>query len=391
MFFRQLLLGILIATGMMLPSVTHAKDTLLWDFTKNFSASEWTTQQITATPTADGLNIQAVQQGGLFKEISSSLPADTITLTFSKGQNADMLLLWHRKSASTPDLVQLPFSLGPNPPPQTMTFDMTVYKEWGPDIDAFGIAFAAGTDVTLKSVEFRKSSAVEKLTTAWKSFWTFDQMKVYSINFLWGPLLIFNDARLQTLFDGMPPQGMSINRFYYIAIVLAGLIVALWAWWSGKKNGGVPWKKSLLLFGSTVGLLWITYDIRMGAELLSYSIHDYRTFISKPAGEKVLRGYLNFYDMLYQSLPILKEDDRFVFLTVDGTPLPKITRYMAYPSHMMEPWEPLDTTVKHWLVFKREDITLNEKNELTVGSQVISSPGKILKKFDESSFLFETL
>ncbi len=391
MFVRQLLIGGALTLAAAFPAPTQAKEVTTWDLTKDFQPAEWSNQGLTLTPTAEGLNVQAVQQGAVIRKITTPLKSDSITITFSKGQNADMLLLWHRTDEPGDGLVQLPFSIGPDAPPQTATFDMHRFLEWDPNADVLGIAFAAGTNVTIESITFTRYSALEKLLTAWKSFWTFDQMKVYSINFLWGPLLITYPEGLPTLFDGMPPQGMSINRFYYIAILVAGLITALWTWWKKRKNSFVELKKPLLVFGGIVALLWVSYDIRMGSELLSYSVHDYQTYISKPAGEKVLRGYLNFYDALEQSLPSLKAHPRYVFLTVDGTPLPKITRYMAYPSRPIEADETIGPDVKYWFVFMRDDISVNEKGELTINGQVSSRPGKILKRFDDTSFLFETL
>ncbi len=145
----------------------------------------------------------------------------------------------------------------------------------------------------------------------------------------------------------------------------------------------------LRIFLFCFAVLWLVFDLRMGLEILSYVRADYATYVSQRPGERSLRNFENFHQVLDRSRPFLAGQSSYMFLSEEGTPYLSHMRYFTYPSVPLPLGEPAEHA-NIWIVYKRPDISVNDQGELVAKQQVISAPGDVLERFDDSSFLFRT-
>ena len=173
----------------------HAEQ-LVWDFTMTGAPQPIVQGLTSVTMTAQGLHIQTTKDGSIAWQ--SGLPAHigTLTLTVTNTTMTEADLLW--KTPGIQGLSQLPFTIEPGTT-HTVTLDPTTQPDWKAATDAIGIGFPTGTDITLQRIVWQTESPFEKLIEPVRSFWTFDTISPYSINFLWGPLLAFSSAQRATL------------------------------------------------------------------------------------------------------------------------------------------------------------------------------------------------
>jgi hypothetical protein len=247
----------------------------------------------------------------------------------------------------------------------------------------------------LQTIQLQRWSLAEKIGEAWHSFWTFDNYRPYSINFLWGPLFTSNPVGRSQLFTTLPPKGWSANRLFLTILGVVALLLFL-HWWLIAKRGQRPLLRTLpagisghlVLFFMVFAALWLVLDLRMGMEFLRYVKTDYTAYIAKPAGEKLFRDHRNFEDVMQQSLPVLQQQPRYLFLGPSQTPFLARMRYFTFPSVPVEEGQN-EQDVHTILVFERPDIAMDSQNRLTQDGQVMTSPGKILQRFSDQSFLFQ--
>lgn len=383
--------------GIFAPLGASAATVSTWDFRGSQMAQGWGASYLIVTPGPEGLRIRSEQQGALFHGPRLAHPIEAVRLTFAAttGQ-MEAIFAWQPRSAAPGTLLQIPVRIE-GTSPETVDIDLWPYEEWDSRPETIAIGFPPGADVTLASVEAIDWSALENATEAWKSFWVFDDFKAYSINFLWGPLLHFNPIGRSRLFQsgpGLPPIGWSGNRLFYLVLgALAGLCALHWIL---RTRCGIAVARRRVLglppeagaFALAFLAVWAVFDLRMGAETISYAIDDYRTHVAPPPGARTFRDYLNFYDALERSMPVLASEPHYAFLTVPATPLPTRARYHTYPSTPLFEGEDA-SAVRNWLVFKREDVSVGSGGRLFVGGQPVSAPGRILERFDDSSFIFQ--
>jgi hypothetical protein len=128
----------------------------------------------------------------------------------------------------------------------------------------------------------------------------------------------------------------------------------------------------------------------MGAEIISYGIEDYRSYIKPPEDEKTFRTHRNLYTRIEKMLPIIKQYDRYVLIAFEPSPFYSNLRYMSYPSIPLHTDQ--DTTgVKLWVIVDRRDITVNAQNHLVNGEGTpLTATGRVLQIIDDKTFLFAT-
>ncbi|MBI3619469.1 hypothetical protein HY213_05560 [Candidatus Peregrinibacteria bacterium] len=386
MRFRIFLLGLFFV-----PLAAHAEDSTVWNFQNADALKVWNVQGISVQPTAEGFHITG--QGGMIRATLLAHPIDVIELTFARSQATTIALLWHVPGAPQQALVQVPIVLSGGSQPETVTVNMGRYQKWSRNADLLGLGFPEGTDLVLQDMTMRGWSLSEKILEAWRSFWTFDEEKAYSINFLWGPLLVTNPVAREQLFSTLPPFGRSANSIFYGIIILAGLVIAsLAAYRRMRLRDGARHRTCILAFLGVVASVWLVYDVRMGSEILSYAARDYRTYVSQPPGNRTLRNLENFYDVVERSMPLLTLDPHYVIIVPKGIEhLATVALSMTYPSVPLFPEEKPGPEIHAWLIFRRGDIRVDDHGQLVQGSTVLSPPGRIVTQFDQTSFLFRPI
>lgn len=381
---RRALLAMTLA---ILPLQAGAED-FTWNFRGELPKDATVHQLSRAQITREGLVIDTQTDGYIIWEDSPLTgPADVITIRARTTRAVEAALLW--PEPGHPDnLIQLPFVIPEGKDTQEIDVTVRNYREWDWRAQRFGIGFPKGTNVLIEEMQFRHWSASEKLVEAWKTFWTFDTFRPYSINFLWGPLIATNPVSRAELFDTLPPRAHSAVWIFYGLIVLSG-VAALFLHF-GKENRALRNAWGLLGIVWTFGTCWTLFDLRMGVELLSYAIEDLRSFVLAPIEEQSLRTHGPFYAIAQEITPDLMRAGRYGILASEGAPYYANLRYMTYPSIPVREGE--DTSdVRLWFVMERPDVTVDSNGRLRKGAEVLTGTGRILRAFDDIAFLFEVL
>ena len=216
---RIRLLSILI--GLLLPSIALAVQTTVWDFREKQVPGSWKVSASLTPQTTDlGLHITAADNGGMQRAYDLGYVADVINLTFGPSVPSDAFLTWSQKNSTNG--FSIPFAISGKNPPETITIPVHQYGEWH-DIDTIGLMFPPGAQVLLQSISLSHWSLWEKMTEAWKTYWTFDTLEPYSINFLWGPMLTFTTPERLSLFQNQPPRSWSAVRIFYFILISVGI------------------------------------------------------------------------------------------------------------------------------------------------------------------------
>lgn len=378
-----------IALSVMIPASVCAMESASWDFRGGYVPGEWNVTSYDALqPEQGGLHIRLQQEGKISRTLDAPFPVQVIDITTQSTRASEALFLWRRRGDPAESFYQFPFTIDAGH--STATLSMLDYGVWDPRAVEVGIALPGGTDLLLEEIRFRHWSVGEQLQQMWTSFWKFDRVQPYSINFLWGPIVTRTPVATERLWNMQPPpRGWSVGRI--LLPVLAVWALAMWVWWllaplsRGRRVLGFPLHRTVFLLGFFV--FWLGFDVRMGLETLSYARTDYETFMSKPVGERTFRNLYNFHDVVEQSLPQLQQSPRFAFLAPPNTPLTALVRYLAYPSVPAGTDEPVDNLAT-WLIFARPDIAVGSGGRLMFDGTPLSPPGTVLRDFGDGSLLF---
>lgn len=362
----------------------HAEQTDVWNFSAGYNLPEGSQSLTLVQQTPQGLHIQTSSDGFLYWLNPLLHKVDVLSLDVINQSGIDAALLWHPAGAPEGQL-QYYFYIPPSPTKTTVHLALTDIRGWDWRSDQFALGFPAGTNVIVSNMTWRRFSTWEKVTEAWKGFWTFDVFRPYSINFLWGPLLPFNPVARDTLFERMPPPSWSADRLFYLAIgisIAVGLLFYVFDRVGGKK---------ILIYavGGSVVAIWVLFDLRMGAEIIGYAVTDYQKFVAPPAAQKTLRTHENFYSIAEKLLPTIKKFDQFVVVGPTPSPYYANLRYMAYPSVGMN--TDADTSgATLWAIIKRPDIKVNGQRLVADDGTVIAGSGTVIERYDAGSFLYHT-
>ncbi len=360
----------------MLPSLCHAETTMTWDFRKPEAVMPVVDGLTTVEKTAEGLHIKTFQDGLIGWQNPPLQKTDAVYLYVKNALPAEAAFMWQPTNGAPGDLLQLFFTS-----PKTETFERVVvipsdYPQWTEKTTVIAFGFPADTDMVIQKVEWKSWSASEKFMTAIKSMWTFDVLSQYGINFLWGPLFTTNPATLETIYDGLPPKGVSGMRVVYAALIVALIIAGIFFLMDRKR-------RAILTVVVTVAGLWLILDVRMGAELLSYAITDirspeFRTLSDVPSITERTDALLSGLDAT-----------SVVLLEPPGNVYVAHTRLKLYPLDVTPYSEALNVRPKRaWLVLHRPDIRFEDGVVKTETGRALSSPGKVIERFENDSFLF---
>ncbi len=373
---------------LIIPFSAHAEKNTVWNF-QGTVPGEWEVKGLTnITPTGQGVHIVTNTLGKMTRSTEWSHRVDAVHLTYTAYTDTKAYLLWHVRGTPENDLVQFPFTLTTTNGMQQMDLNIAPMRQWDPRADVLGIAFEPGSNVLIADIEFRGWNPVEKLREAFISFWTFDSLRPYSINFLWGPLLGFSPVERAELFLHLPPLSHSANRLLYVLLGIGfmWLIIKL----TKEKDQPEKKQKAILQFFLLLAGLWFLYDIRMGAEIISYAQHDWKTYHLETPSRAIFRERKHFIQFAetVQSYTVLH--DKYVFMASERWPYLGLIRYYTYPSLPTMPERALQDGLRLWVVYERPDILLNSEGALVVEGQVVSLPGRIVHEFEPGTFLFES-
>lgn len=361
-----------------IPAAASAAQETVMDFTGTQQPGRWeVTPGMEAVATAEGLRLRAQNDAGFFGAPATH-PVDTLTFSVMADAPADIMFLW-RTPGMEPGFRQMPLRLTGGQ--QDIHLGLSTFPGWSRQPEAVGIALRGGTAVTLARITSTGLTLPERLTEAWRTFWEFDTFGTYSVNFLWGPLVTFDPVSRARLYQDQPPMAQSANRYFFALLILAGL--ALWLIRLRR-----PDFRALPLFLGICAVLWVFYDLRMGAEYVNYALTDYRSYISQPPEERLFRQYENFHAAAFQAVPLLAKEERYAVLPPPQTQVTEILQYYTYPV-LPARTEEEQRMARLWLVFRRPDVTVAPNGQLTVEDAPVTPPGKIIRQYDSTSFLFQ--
>lgn len=378
---RRLILCGISCLGLLTPSFAGAASTHTWDFTGSAIPGQWDVAGLQPTPSTIGLVLRAPETGFMSREADIPHGVDTITLTYVTPFATEAKLLF-----SHPDyegaMLELPFVLDAAPDMNVMSIPVSTFDQWQRDVGTIGFAFPAGVQLTLMNAGFIGYNPIEKATQAFKSFWTLDNFRGTSVNFLWGPQLTFTPLAREVMFQSLPPRSTSAMTALYIIIAMCGAYGLLRRYRGAATRDA--WKPVLLTFVA----VWLLLDVRMGIELLSYATDDIRTYWSQPVGMRELRVRRHFNDFAEQITPLIT-DENYAFIGKYQKPYISIMRYMTYPD-LPTGTDDVHDGLRQWVIFERPDIVVDDENRLTYENRILSKPGRIVHRHGPGTFFFVT-
>src|SRR3989338_1475145 len=206
--------------------VVPSRWTTVWDFrTGRVSGGVWEVSGLTSVqPGPEGLAIRTNIDGKIARVSDSTHPIQALRITLRANGPMQAALRWHRSGTPPDEFSQLPFDIAGETEEETIDLDLSYYPSWDPHADRIGLVFPAGSDLMLVTMELFGWNAWDRMREAVRSFWTFDTLMPYSVNYLWGPRLTFNPIGRLRLFERQPPRAWSGNRIFYAALLLTLLL-----------------------------------------------------------------------------------------------------------------------------------------------------------------------
>ena len=367
---------------LLVPCGAAAETTIEWDFSNKQFQRDW---QVSGNPsfeaTQEGLIIFANDKTLFGRSIDPQNRIEVISLDYKTEEAIEGWIYWHVPGSEEEDLMRVPLLFSPTEGVGNVSVNMTEYKK-RIHADFVGIGMPTGSALLIQNITLMSWNPGEKLIEALKSFWTFDQRKPSSVNFLWGPHIVFNPRARELLFTVTAPTEESANRYFYLVMIL-GIV---WGFIKIRKRPASK-KKVLTTLFMMMAVLWVFYDFRMGSEFFGYMQRDYRTYWSRPIGERTFRERSYFNDFAAGITPLVQDSEKYIFTAPHRWPFLGLVRYYTYPSVPTHPFQE-EERVDTWVVYKRPDIQINNRGELENEGIILSTPGKILHEFEEGSFIF---
>lgn len=341
---------------------------------------DWEARNVLVTQVREGVRLQATGTGSFVaRNVDFSVSPQMVTL-FTKAPAAQRIMFsWHlRSDGETAPMYHFPFSV----PAGLETADTPILlhtgDSWRPgQVDRVGLLLPPGSDFILERMEFVQWSFGEQIGVMLRSFWNMQSYNPHSINFVWGPQFAFTPPQLRLLWSSLPPN--SLSGTFVVNVILVVLLVLLWIHATLRhRKHGLPQRFLAVLLAT-----WVVFDVRMGAEFLSWMAHDMRTYVFAEEGEKTLRDRGDFYAFAAFAAPLVADRERYVFFAQHEWPFVGAMRYATFPS-VPDGDEEDDT----WVIYDRPDIVVGPTGQLMIGQNVLSDPGRVIGEFGEGSFIF---
>jgi hypothetical protein len=368
-----------------LPITVSAQFAFGWDF-RGQVPEGWQIQGVAgAQGAADGLHLKiSPEGGGILRNVSFPSKPESAIIRVRSERNTNGYLLWHLKGAPEGSVPQLPFQLDASESFKEIQLPLSYYKkQWGANVETLGIFFDADSELVIESLSLHRYSLSEKAIEVVRGFWTFDEFRPYSINFLWGPLISYTPAMRAMLYETLPPYAHSATQWMYVLLgVCLGVWIVLRFW---KSPAAVT---VLGILCTVFAGLWIVFDVRMGSEIVAYALRDLNGYALAPQGQRMLRTHQGIFDTLDEAMPELQKHERFGLVTMENA-FYSLIRYRSYPTLPMTP-DMSQSGITLWLVGYRDDARIDAQNRLVVGEKILSGSGRIIRQFDSRSYLFST-
>lgn len=358
-----------------LPYFAHAKSTVEWDFRGKIPARFEVRNLTPPIPTPEGLRIQTKTDGNLRTAIDFPFGIEAIVIELDSDVPTEALLLWHENGSPEDVFVQLPFIID-GTGEQTLEINVRKFAQWDSHTDELGIAFPAGTDVLLQKIAFHHWNILEKLREAFLGLWTFEHRRSHTINFVWGPLLVFSPIARQQLFNTLKPAAFSINWVIYATLFLSGTTLFFL-----RRRIAKP----LPLFFVIFAILWVAYDVRMTTEFAWQATQDYALYM-EGSGTETRKEFVQLQHIA-KTLPGLLGDAQEYVLLTDNPRVRSYLRYEIYPRITRSASD--ISNERYWLVYKDSSISINTEQRLTRDGETLSSPGFVHETLADNIFLFE--
>ncbi len=372
--------------GVAFPLFASAKQMTTWDFVHK-NAGQWDIAGLDdVTEQSDGIHIQTSHDGAIVHTLEHPQSIDALKINFASTPPNRINFLWKVQGAKSGDTIQqLPLSSSMAwVDGNSIVVDLTIAPAHIGTPEMIGFVFPAGTQTTIQTISSISYNFGEKILGGWLSFWKFNDFGPRTINFLWEPILRFTPEGRTALFLTEPPVGWSSTVFLTELLGIVGICIMLWI---VLRGGEEKFRRGASAFFSFALCLWILFDIRMGSELLRNVGTDVQSYLLQQVGNRKFRVYGNFYDALLSSVPALQQKPRFAAMSDPS--LQSRILYETYPSRPIENGESI-VGVTTWFVYQQPDITVDEKGDLRSGDTILAKGGRILQRFDSTSFLYQT-
>lgn len=360
-----------------LPVAADAETVTTWDLTEGFAQQGWQANtNLQMTQTANGIRLQPQQaEATLRRTVNITHNIDVLRLYYSTPKEIEIKALWSNLESGVNSYLS-PILLEATTNTKIIEIDYTRFETWHAHPTSLGFWLPLGADVTIEKMELVGWNPIEKLGALVRGLWHFDNIQPYSVNFLWGPRMSFHPVQTKQMFWTQPPGTKSANWLMYGTLGIGAVYI-----WLRKKR----WHNFALL----IACLWVLYDVRMGAEFLSYTYDDYQTYHSQEVGTRTFRDRRYFNDLASVVAPVVQNHDKFIFVTENRWPYLGLIRYYTYPSIPTHPFDGNANVYPIWIVYRRPDITMNSQGQLVSSQQILSPPGQMLHEFEPGSFIFQ--
>ncbi len=381
---RRFLRTPLLLAALALPSFAHAITIQSFTFDRNSLNATWKGYgPVEVQRGDDAIIMRATGTGAVFTDQPLVLLPDAAILTTTSETDINGFFLWVFENDQRQINHSLPIVI---PAGTKVKSQFQIYDpNWKAGSKSFGIAIPPGATLAINELEMMTWSPTERLGEMLASFWTFDEYRAYSINFVWGPQLGTNTIQRQMLYAYQPPRASSGTRAVFIGLILVLVALTAYRWlrstdvWTRRRSMTRDWVVAFFC-------AWLLLDARMGSEFLSWIWHDAATYITQPAGERTFRDRDRFYDFADFAKPLVADRQSYVFFAQSMWPFLGNMRYITYPSIPGNAFDEDDT----WVVYNRPDVYMGENDALMLGENQITQPGRVIGRFDDGSFVFRT-
>lgn len=378
---RFAIIGI-VATALLSAAPAFAMEAVTWNFPASIPDGITPKNLTTVEVSKEGMYVQT-STDGLLQFSMPGIDADSLTMVVTNIDTKKVALIWQTADLGPGEFYQAEIPL---PVGQTQTANLVLNQvaQWEPNATTMGLAFPAGSEMLIHSMKWNAYSPAEKLWNGFLSFWTPDTFTLYSINFLWGPLIGTTPEARAELFTSLPPKAWSATRLLYGALMLSAIGAAAYAW--NKPDRRARFLSVLAVASATA---WILFDARMTQEIVSYAVHDWRTYVLTEEDERTLRTHANLYGIIADIKELLGDDESYALVAQEGTPFFATVRYALYPAVPL-PGE-TGTDAKMWIILGSPNVRTEGESLVRADGTVLVPRGAIVKRFDDFSFLFRAI
>ncbi len=381
--FRSILGTFAFSISLLLPVSAFAMRTQSFEFGAGAVNATWEGKgPISMQQRADGILLRSTGTGLFITDDELAISPQLGSLTITAEKSSSAYLFWVYDDDTNSVNYTLPIFL-PKGERVVTSFSLSEVENWHAYRKKIGILLTPNTSVLLHRIDFNTLNPFERMLERIRSFWTFDQYRPYSINFLWGPQIADNPVLRSTMFRDLPAKSVSGTFTANILLAAIVLVIAFSMRGSTRTEGK---RKALLATMWILLVSWIFFDVRMGMEFLTYVGSDIASYSSKPESTRVFRDRDRFYDFAAFANSSVADRDSYIFFAEQQWPYLGNMRYLTYPAIPGIDFASDDT----WVIYRRSDVGVDPEGRLTIEGQIVSEPGRIIGRFDSTSFIFRT-